>query len=143
MKYLYDFIIALTCTVGFAVLFNLPRTAILNAGFAGGFSWVIFNLFHSITNSSVLSTFVASLAIAILAETFAVKFKFPATIFIVPAIVPLVPGHALYYTMLSIIQNNYSAAVRYGSETVLVSIAIAGALTVVLSVNSFRKSSRR
>lgn len=142
MTYINNFIIALICTIGFASLFNVPKNAVVNAGIAGGIGWVLYNLIYNITHSTVLSTFMASLAIAILGEIFAIKFRFPATVYIIPAIVPLVPGYGLYYTMLSFIQNNYEAAARYGSESILVSIAIAGALTVVLSINSFRKLKR-
>lgn len=140
--YLYNFFIALACTIGFGVLFNVPRTSIIKSGFAGGIGWVLYNVFNFYTDSTVLSVFVASFAIAILGEVFAIKFRNPSTVYIVPAIVPLVPGYGVYYTMLSFVQNDYESAANHGSESFLVSIAIAGALTIVLSVNSFRKQRR-
>jgi len=139
MTYLYNFIVGLACAIGFAVLFNVPRNSIVKTGIAGGIGWVIYILFNTITDSTVLSTFVASATIALIGEIFAIKFKNPATVYIVPAIVPLVPGHGLYYTMLSIIEKDYEAAAKYGGESILISVAIAGALTIILSINNFRK----
>ncbi|MDR5658077.1 threonine/serine exporter family protein [Serpentinicella sp. ANB-PHB4] len=140
MIYIYNFFFAIICTVGFGVLFNVPKSSLFKAGLGGGVGWVLYNLFFNLTDSSVLATFVASFAIAVIGEIFAVLYRNPITMYIIPGIVPLVPGYGLYYTMLSIIDKNYDSAATYGSESLLISIAIAGALTIVLSINTFRKS---
>lgn len=142
MTYIYNFLFAFICTMGFATLFNVPKASILKSGIGGGIGWVLFNFINNMTDSVVISTFVASLAIAIIGELLAIKYRNPATVYIIPAIVPLVPGYGLYYTMLSIIENNYDLAAKHGSESFLISISIAGALTIVLSINTFRKQKR-
>lgn len=51
--------------------------------------------------------------------------KKPATVFITPGIVSLVPGAGMYYTMLYLVQKDYSQATIAGSETFFMAAAIA------------------
>ncbi|AOY76957.1 threonine/serine exporter family protein [Clostridium formicaceticum] len=139
MMYLKNFVFAYICTIGFAILFNVPKSSLTKSGFAGAFGWIIFILINNTFNSVVVSTFIASFIIALIGEFFAIIGKQPITVYIIPGIVPLVPGFGLYYTMLSILEEDYELAISYGSESLLIAMAIAGSLTIVLSLNSFRK----
>lgn len=143
MNYIKDFIYAYMCTIGFAVLFNVPKTSTLRAGLGGALGWTIYLIMNNYSDSVVISAFVASFAIALMGELFAILEKQPVTVFIVPGIVPLVPGFGLYYTILSILEKDYELAIKYGSESLLIAISIAGALTVVLSLNSYRKEKKK
>lgn len=142
MTYLLNFVYGFMCTVGFAVLFNVPRKSILKAGLVGGVGWAIKHAIIQLDYSIVVSTLVASLVIALLGELFAVTDKQPATLYLIPGIIPLVPGFGLYYTMLSLLEQNYEMALQHGIETVVTSALIAAALTIVLSINAYRKSVR-
>ncbi len=133
------FIYAFICTIGFAVLFNAPRSSLLKSGFAGGIGWSVYIICFQISNSSVLSTFFASLCIGLISEVMAIYYKSPITVFIIPSIIPLVPGYKLYYTMLTIIERDYIGAADHGSEALMIAVAIAGALTLILSFNSYRR----
>lgn len=143
MNYIKDFIYAYMCTIGFAFLFNVPKNSILRTGFGGALGWTIYSIMNYYSHSVVISAFIASFIIALMGEVFAIREKQPVTIFIIPAIVPLVPGFGLYYTVLSILEKDYDLAIKYGSESLLIAISIAGALTVVLSLNSYRKEKKK
>lgn len=132
-------LLAFICTTGFAILFNTPKSALIKAGLAGALGWTTFVLSNGKTGSVVVSTFLASLLIGLMGEVFAITDKKPITVFIVPGIIPLVPGYKLYYTMLSILERDISMASVNGSEALMITIAISGALTIVLSINSLRK----
>lgn len=137
--YLKDFLYAAMCTVGFAIIFNAPKSSFIKSGFAGGIGWLIYIITKNLSSSLVLSSFVAALAIALIGEYFAFIDKNPLTIYIIPGIIPLVPGFGLYYTMLSIAQKEFNKAAIHGSETLLISVAIASALVIVLSIVSYRR----
>ncbi|AKL95192.1 hypothetical protein CACET_c17440 [Clostridium aceticum] len=139
MTYITNFLFAYICTIGFAILFNVPKSSLVKSGFAGAFGWTIFLLINNKFESVVVSTFIASFVIALIGEFFAIVGKQPITVYIIPGIVPLVPGFGLYYTMLSILEEDYELAISHGSESLLIAMAIAGSLTIVLSLNSFRK----
>ena len=125
-----DFVYAFFATIGFAVLFNIPRKQILYAGYAGGLGWLMYQLLQSVGISIFFASFVGALVVGILAETFAKIRKMPATVFVVPGIIPLVPGYGLYFAMLSIIEKNYDEALRVGFETLMVAAVIASAIIV-------------
>ncbi|ABR48517.1 membrane spanning protein [Alkaliphilus metalliredigens QYMF] len=136
---LNHFVYAFISTIGFALLFNAPKNALLKSGLGGGLGWLTYILVNQISGSTVASTFIAALVIATTGEIFAIIGRKPITVFIIPGIIPLVPGYGLYYMMLSIIEGDSAKALTYGSDALLVAIAIAGALTIVLSLNSYRK----
>ncbi len=137
--YIKQFFYAFACTVGFAVIFNTPKSSLIKSGLAGAFGWSVYLIINQFTGSIVLSSFMASLCIGFVGEIFAILCKNPITVYIIPGIVPLVPGFGLYNTMLSLLEKEPDKALVYGSEVLMIAISIAGALTIVLSVNSFRK----
>lgn len=143
MIYIKNFFFAYLATIGFAILFNTPKSALIRSGFGGAIGWVIYLYINNVSNSIVLSTFIASLCIAFTGEVFAIIEKKPITIYIIPGIFPLVPGFGLYYTMLSIIEKNYDLAAEYGSTSLLIAVSISAALTIILSLNSYRKQRKK
>jgi len=127
--------------VGFAVLFNIPRKAILLSGIAGALGWFVYLIFRTSLASNIFASFAGAFVVGIMGEIFARYKKQPATIFVVPGIIPLVPGYGLYYAMLKILEKNYQEAVGVGFEAILVAIAIASA--VIMSTSCGRIYRRR
>lgn len=143
MEYITNFIYAYLSVIGFAVLFNAPKDSFLKSGFAGGLGWVIYIFTNKLTGSILVSSFVASVVIAIIGEVFAIMYKSPITVYIIPGITPLVPGFGLYNTMRSIVEKRFDLAANYGTEALLISVSIAGALVIVLSIVSYRRQRQR
>ncbi|HOV64896.1 MAG TPA: threonine/serine exporter family protein, partial [Spirochaetia bacterium] len=56
------------------------------------------------------------------------------TVFIVSAIIPLVPGGGMYYTMMESIRGNIDGALSFGFETVSIAGAIAAGLAIASSL---------
>ena len=142
IEYIKNFFHAYISTVGFAIIFNTPKSALIKSGFVGGLGWIIYILTKNLSNSIIFSTFVASIGIALIGEYLAFVDKNPITIYIIPGIIPLVPGFGLYNTMLSIVEKRFDKVAEHGSETLMISMAIAGALVIVLSINSYIRQRR-
>jgi len=132
--YIKEFIYAFLCTVGFSVLFNIPRRLMVYSGFCGAIGWIVYSLVSNNLNSLITATFLGALVVGISGEIFARRLKKPATVFVIPGIIPLVPGYGLYYSMLKIIEKNYEEAISVGFEAILVAIAIASAVIIATSV---------
>lgn len=128
-----DFIYALCASVGFAVLFNIPRKETIYTGIAGGIGWVIYNKLLLLNVSAIFASFVGALIVGIIAELLAKFRKKPATIFVIPGIITLVPGYGLYFSMLKIIEEDYTEAGRVGFETLLIAVVIASAIIIASS----------
>lgn len=74
-----------------------------------------------------LIVLIPTLFAAIISEIMARKIKIPATIILVPAIIAVVPGSSLYYTMEAIVSPNMAtkSASEWGVVCVLTLLAIA------------------
>lgn len=134
MPYYKHFIFALISTIGFSVLFNVPRKSIFYAGLTGGIGWTLYMYTKDITISSTFSVFVASTFVGILGEIFARIDKKPVTTFVIPGIVPLVPGYIIYLSMVNLINQDFNTAAKFGTEAVFTSGAISVGIILVTSV---------
>ncbi len=129
-----EFVFAAICTLGFGILFNIPRRQLVYASVTGAVGWIIYSRLLGKFDSPVMAAFAGALAVGMISEVLARKRKMPATVFIIPGLIPLVPGYGLYYSILKIIEADYSAATEIGAETILVAIAISSAIIVTTSI---------
>ena len=107
------FIFAFMATVAFGILFQAPKKILVQGGLIGAIGWVTFTILaKGMEYPSYLANFWATVAVQLLCEVSARIFKQPATVFNVPAIIPLVPGLGMYQGMRYIINNDYA----YGSN---------------------------
>jgi uncharacterized membrane protein YjjB (DUF3815 family) len=61
--------------------------------------------------------------------------KVPATVMIIPGIVPLVPGGRLYYTMLGAVQSDMTKFSEYGKSVLLIAAGIAIGIISVTAIS--------
>ncbi|MBD5162237.1 MAG: threonine/serine exporter [Oscillibacter sp.] len=124
-----DMIIQLTTafvgSLGFALLFHVKRERLLLASLGGLLAWGVYLLMGLATDQEVVRYFVASVVLTVYAETLARLVKCPATLFIVTASIPLIPGGSLYQTMQHFMQNDLEAFSRQALTTVLLAVALA------------------
>ena len=125
------FLFSFFATVGFSVFFNSPKSTLISSGFVGGVGWTVFCFFNQITQNNIFSNFIASLFVSYISEVLARKLKQPAIVFLIPGIIPLVPGLGMYNTMLYLIQRDYINGIAKGVDVLFVAGAISlGALVV-------------
>ncbi|MBQ4527437.1 MAG: threonine/serine exporter family protein [Clostridia bacterium] len=110
---------------GFALVFNIRIKHLLLASVGGLLSCVIYLLVQTSVENYFISCFVSSAFCAIYAEVMARIYKTPATVFFIPAVVALIPGGSLYYTMSYLIQGNSELFSQYGRTTGLYALGIA------------------
>ncbi|SKC46250.1 threonine/serine exporter family protein [Maledivibacter halophilus] len=143
MAYYKHFIFAILSTVGFSVLFNVPKKSIFYAGLTGGIGWTLYIYAKDLTMSSTFSVFLASTFVGILGEVFARIDKKPVTTFVIPGIVPLVPGYTIYLSMINLINQEFYRAVEFGTEAVFTSGAISVGIIFVTSGARIIKEKRK
>ncbi|WZL71523.1 threonine/serine exporter family protein [Clostridiaceae bacterium 35-E11] len=130
---LSQFVFSFLATIGFAVLFNIPKNTIIKASFGGAIGWSAFIYSKMLLHSPVFATFIGALVVAGISEIFARKFKEAVTVFVIPGILPLVPGVGTYYTMIAMIENDLYKSARIGTETIFIAGSIAAAILIVSS----------
>lgn len=112
-------------SLGFALLFQVRRDRLLPASLGGLLAWGVYLLMGLATQQDVVRYFVASVVLTVYGEILARIVKCPATLFIVTASIPLIPGGSLYRTMQYFMLNDLEAFSRQGLTTVLLAVAIA------------------
>ena len=109
MEIITAFGFACIATMAFAVLFQAPKKIVLIDGVIGAIGWVVFiYLRHELGYTSFVSNFCATISLALASELSSRIFKQPVTVFVIPGIVPLVPGLGIYQGMFAIINNEYN-----------------------------------
>ena len=118
---------------GFCILYNIRMPGIFICMAGGGLGWAVYLGVQVFGVSSLFAYFTAAAAVSLYAELMARIRRFPAFSYLVIALLPLVPGSGVYYTVEYLLQNNIERSMTQGVETA----AIAGLLAVgVLLVSS-------
>lgn len=134
MPIFMHFIFSALATIGFSIFLNAPKSTLIPNGFVGGLGWSLFYYLVKLTNNDILANFVAALLVSYFSEVLARKLKQPAIIFIIPGIIPLVPGLGMYNTMLYLVQSDYDNAIAKGADVLFVGGAISLGILVVTSL---------
>ncbi|MRN52578.1 threonine/serine exporter family protein [Paenibacillus monticola] len=116
-------------TATFCILFNAPRRALLQCGIAGMVSWMVYLLLAQ-QWEAVIATFGATVVVGFISQIFARSFKMPVIIFSVGGVIPLVPGGIAYDAMRKFVENDYIEAVKFATQALLLSGAIAAGLVL-------------
>lgn len=150
LQLIYTTIAAGFTTLGFAILYNIPRRTLLPCSLIGSFGWFIYFFTSEILEIQLfVAAGAASLGIAVVSQLFARRFSVPVTIFSIPAIIPFVPGGSAYNGMRAFVMGEYLIATGYVIDTFIIAGAIALGLTVntaifqVLSPKAIIQQGRR
>jgi uncharacterized membrane protein YjjP (DUF1212 family) len=101
-------ILAFLGSLGFSVYFRIQRKRILEAALGGIIGWSVYLLADRLSGSLFLSSAAAAVAIECYAEAAARLWKAPANIFLIPAVVPLLPGAGFYRCINGLMGENFS-----------------------------------
>ena len=100
----------------------------------GGLGWAIYTAL--LPGSGVADNrayFLGALIVAILSEILARVQQKPATIYLVPGLLPLVPGGGMFETMEATVKGNLEEALLLGFSTLTCAGAIALAIALATS----------
>jgi uncharacterized membrane protein YjjP (DUF1212 family) len=129
------FLLAFLTTLGFCIQFHVPRRQMLPASIIGAFGFCLYEfLLLELSCSAVFACFMASGLVAVMAEFASRAGRDATTLFIIPGIIPLVPGTGMYTTMAYIMQSDFDKAATTGAATFFMAGGIAVAIVIVASL---------
>lgn len=128
---------AFIATFAFGIIFNIKGKNLLFSALCGAIGWFSYKLSLKFGVSDTTSLFIAAVSLSIYSEVFARILKTPVTTFVIAALIPLVPGGGMYYTMVDAITGK----VMHSLETGIKTLASAGALALgVILVSTITKT---
>lgn len=131
--------------VTLSLIFYVPRRFLCYAGIAGALGWLTYLGLQALSSNEMLDMFAASLLVALFSHVFARIFKTPVTMFLIPGILPLVPGVGMYRIVYFMLLENSAMAGYYFFYTLqmagMIAIAIFIMDTIVKMITSGRRHS--
>ncbi len=117
-------------TISFAIFFDTPKKYHLYCGVIGSVGWGIYLLTHQLVHSTVIATFVASVALIYLSREASFGLRAPVTIFLICGIFCLVPGLGIYQFAYDFFIGDSLNAAHTLVKVIKISIAIALGITL-------------
>ena len=128
---LIQFVLALFATAGFCVIFRVPVRHIPACVIIGALGWIAYEITVQSYSTPILGCFFGACVVGLLSNFAAHWLKDAATIFIIPGILCLVPGSAIFNTMSAMLKEDFTDAAIIGMQTLMMAGAIAlGLLTI-------------
>ncbi|MBO4605129.1 MAG: threonine/serine exporter family protein [Bacteroidales bacterium] len=119
-------------TVGFSVIFGVPRRNYVQTALVAMVGWVAYLvLFRFTVLGPAISTFAATVIVASLARAFASWFKTPSTVYLIPGVFPMIPGGGIFWTTFFLVSSRLSLALHAGMLALEVTAAIVLGIVLV------------
>lgn len=144
MSMLWTLVAATVGTLGFSIIFGVKPKRLAFAVIGGMLcSCVYFGAKH-LGAGEFMANAVATFLATIYSESMARVGHAPVVTFLTPAIVVLVPGGSLYYTMSYLLAGNSEMTSEYGMNSLIICLGIAtGILAASIIFGSLTAKKRK
>lgn len=123
---------ALVATLGFALFYNVKKREIPALAVGGLGVWVVYLAVSALVpKMPFLATFVASVVGAIFSAGMGIWFKVPASIFFYVAVITLIPGRMLYFTMACAAAGSWALFENFATMTLIAVLGIAAGMSLI------------
>ncbi|NLW54672.1 MAG: threonine/serine exporter [Clostridiaceae bacterium] len=131
---------ALIASFAFMIMFEVRGKALLVGSIGGGISQLSYMLFQLLGDLHYLVPFFfASIILTLYSEIMARVFKKPATVFLIGALFPLVPGRGIYESMVYFVEGQQSLFFAKLQETLAITLTLAmGIMMISVIFRNFR-----
>lgn len=133
-------------TVGFAVLYGVPRKEYIHASVCSTIGWIAYLVMIRLAGATVIeSTFVATLVVVLVSRFMAVDRRCPVIVFQICGVFPLIPGAGIFWTVYYIVNKQLSEAFSSGFTALGMAVAIVLGIIFITSLpgRMFKISAKR
>lgn len=121
-------------TASFSFLFNIRGRKLVFATLGGLLSWAAFLILGNWFPNEALRYFLSTAAITVYCEVLARIERTPTTTFLMPVVIPLIPGSALYYTMNYALNEQWKQFAGQAFYTLELALALAVGIIAVTTL---------
>ena len=90
---------------GFSRLLNAPKKLECYTAGVGMIGWAVYLIVEVFNDGILMKNFLAAVAVALVSQAMARHFKAPVILFVIPGILPMVPGAGMYRIVYSIVMG--------------------------------------
>lgn len=128
-----------TASLGFGIVFRIEKKNLLLAGFSGALVRCIYLVLLETIDQRIVYSMLAAMFAALYAEIMAMYKKVPSTVFLYPAIIPLIPGDLLYNTAVNFIIQDTSAMLINAANCALTLAGMSIGFVIVSTFTYYRR----
>ena len=125
---------AAVSAVGFALLFRVRKKHLLATAIGGLLGYAVYLIVGEYVGGEFFPNLVAALLSAVYCEVCAHCLRAPVQIYLLPVLVPLFPGGALYHAMSRLLAQDYVQFAEYVIMTLETAFGLSGGMIVGLAV---------
>ncbi|ALM58077.1 MULTISPECIES: threonine/serine exporter family protein [Staphylococcus] len=132
MTILITFLCSFSASYFFNVIYDSHKKVFLPAGFAGAMGYIVhFILSEHGQMDTIYTSLLGSLTLGLISHTMSRIYKAPVVLFMIPGIIPLVPGSIAFSATQQLVTLNFTDA----TNTFIRAILIAGAIALGLLIS--------
>ncbi len=130
-------VLSFFASIGFAIVFQVRGRDLLLAGLGGAVTRFVYIIFMTFIPYRIVYAGLAAIVAAFYAEIVASKKKTPATVFLYPSIIPLIPADLIYYTMGGLVLSDTDTFYTNGIDCLLALVGISVGFVVASTISYY------
>lgn len=127
-------------SAGFGVIYQMRGMDVFWGALGSGIGWAVYLLFMKLVDSMVISYCFATIVATIYAEMMAVSCRKPSTIFLIPSIIPFVPGGIVFRSMSAWLDGRQNDFLTQGRYAITVAASLAMGIIMGISIMRLRRN---
>lgn len=135
-------ILSFVASLGFGIVFQIQKKDLIYAGLGGALTRIVYIILMMFIPYRIVYAACAAFMAALYSEILGHKKKSPATMFLYPSIIPLIPGDLFYYTMAGIVLSKPDMFVDYAIDCVLALIGISIGFVLCSTFSHYARKKR-
>jgi len=142
---LIQLVTAIIAAGGYSMVcgFRKPMRILFGA-VGGGLCQLCYIIMGALGSEEAVCLIVATVIGAIYSQILARFLRTPATVFVLPAVIPLIPGRALYYAMSWALRGNFRKFSSWGLDAIVWALSIAfGLISVIVGASVIKSVVKR
>lgn len=129
-------------SLGFCLLFNVRRERFVHIMAGAMITWAIYLAAQAVGQSVFVCSLLSAVFATIFCEILALWLKAPVTAFLMPVLIPLVPGGGLYNTVYHLITRDSAMMRGYANDTIMTCFGLVLGIAGVQFVIQYWKGRR-
>ncbi len=128
---LWTVVTGIIATSGLSLVYNVGKRVYIWAVVGAVLTGLVYEILEHFIGNVFVAALISSAVTAIYSEIMAHLLKTPTTVLLIPGILLLVPGGALYYTMFGLAQGNRALAAENAVFALRMALGISVGIIVV------------